>query len=44
MQCFIFVMLNGVKHPAEQPPHHGFFVRLRRIQNDICLRISDSPH
>jgi len=41
MQCFVFVMLNEVKHPAEQDSHHGFFAD---AQNDIRLRISDSPH
>ena len=33
-----------MKHPAEQASHHGFFVRLWRTQNDIYLRIPDSPH
>jgi hypothetical protein len=42
MQCFVFVMLNEVKHPSDYACHHGFFVRLWRAQNDIWLRISDS--
>jgi hypothetical protein len=34
-------MLNEVKHPAAHACHHGFFAD---AQNDIWLRISDSPH
>jgi len=42
IQCFVFVMLNEVKHPSDYACHYGFFVRFWRTQNDVWLRIHDS--